>query len=95
MAQREIQKLKDTILKEYPRLKKDDKFEVSVGKNPWKRFKPIFSLGYLCASLGGGGRENAGGITLDSYEDACKVSARVINFLQNPLPQKTIEFHQS
>ncbi|HDS00625.1 MAG TPA: YkgJ family cysteine cluster protein [candidate division Zixibacteria bacterium] len=27
MAQREIQKLKETILKEYPRLKKDDKFK--------------------------------------------------------------------
>lgn len=62
--------------------KKMSHYEVSVGKNPWKPGIPDIDVGSLCISLGGGGHDDVGGVTLKTYEEAKMVSRAIIDSLK-------------
>ena len=63
---------------------KRKKFEVSIGENPWSKPKNKIYIGSLCGAFGGGGHSSIGGITLDTYKNACEVSQRATAVLIAP-----------
>ena len=66
--------------------RKNKKYEVSVGKNPWKQGSGDLdtNIGELCLAFGGGGRKNVGGVTVMTYEISIEIANRIINALLPP-----------
>jgi len=60
---------------------KDDSYEVSIGKNPFKAPPYKKDIGEICKKFGGGGHEQVGGITVPSYKSAREIAEEVITLL--------------
>lgn len=61
-----------------------ERYKISVGSNPWPRAPRTHDIAKLCEKYGGGGHPAVGAISLPktSIEDARKVAADVVAFLQ-------------
>ncbi|KMQ51135.1 hypothetical protein CHISP_2058 [Chitinispirillum alkaliphilum] len=62
--------------------RKNGKFSISVGKNPWIDVQSK-NIGEICQKYGGGGRENVGSIAIKDYSKALEAVREICEHISN------------